>query len=170
MSEKTDTNNPPSDWDKSGPTTASKVDTERELLNLVTQETRFVLIQNIVAHPKEMPSLKELAYANPSKSKSTIRNHLDKLMEAGVIEKVELPEKERRRDLPYRFYRVSDLGQDLLEKHDLLRAKETLSEMYSALEKTEKIEKYMHAPRPGDEKDQNGSTDSGDDSRRLIEP
>lgn len=87
------------------------------------------------------------------------------------VEKVVLPKEERTRDLPHRFYRLSDIGQNLLERHDLLRAKETLKEMYSVLEKTEKIEKYMHTPQPGDGKNQDGSKDpGGDDPRRLIEP
>ncbi|PGF13817.1 transcriptional regulator [Natrinema sp. CBA1119] len=143
-----------------------QADDRREVLNLVTQETRFILIQNIVAHPEGMPSLKEIVYANPSKSKSTIRNHLDKLMDAGIVEGVELPKDERQRDLPYRFYQLTQDGQNLLEKYDLLRAEETLQEMHSMLEKTPQIQKYMDAPRPGDFQD---DAQDEDNSRRLIE-
>jgi len=135
-------------------------------MNLAAERGRCVLIQNIVAHPKGMPSLKELVYANPSKSKSTIRNHLDKLMEAGIVEAVELPKDARQRDLPYRFYQLTPLGQNLLEKHDLLRAEETLQEMHSMLEKTPQIQKYVDAPRPGELED---DAQNDDDSRRLIE-
>jgi hypothetical protein len=42
----------------------STVETQRQRLNTVTQETRFVLIQNILSHPKQLPSLKELSYVN----------------------------------------------------------------------------------------------------------
>lgn len=168
MEHETSHNDPPSDWAKSDLVVKNEIDNERKLLNLVTQETRFVLIQNIVAHPKEMPSLKELAYANPSKSKSTIRNHLTKLISSGVVETVELPKDERRRDLPHKFYCLTESGKTLLEKHELLRAKKTLKEMFLLLEKTERIEKYIDAPRPkySDDKD---SSDS-DNSAQLIEP
>lgn len=33
----------------------STVETQRQRLNTVTQETRFVLIQNILSHPKQLP-------------------------------------------------------------------------------------------------------------------
>lgn len=140
-------------------------DTVRALLELVTQKTRFVLIQNIVAHPSGMPSLKELVYANPSKSKSTIRDHLEKLIEGGIVEPVELPDEKRQRDLPYRFYQLTDLGRELLAEHDLLRAEETLQEMHSMLKKTPQIERYLEAPRPGDDVDE----ESGE-SRHTVKP
>jgi len=143
----------------------TQADNIRDLLNLVTQETRYVLIQNIVAHPKEMPSLKELAYANPSKSKSTVRNHLDKLIEADVVEAVQLPSEERKRDLPHRFFRLTKGSRDFLERHDLLRAEDTLKEMHSMLEKTDEIQKYLEAPRPTESGD-----DVPDDSRRKLKP
>lgn len=147
---------------------AKKADDIRNTLNLVTQETRYVLIQNIVAHPKEAPSLKELAYANPSKSKSTIRNHLQKLVDAGVVEKVHLPNDERKRDLPHRFFRLTESTREFLEEHDLLRAEETLKEMHSMLEKTPEIKRYIEAPRPGDfESDDDERTDN---SRRKLKP
>lgn len=146
-----------------------QADEIRDLLNLVTQETRYVLIQNIVAHPKEMPSLKELAYANPSKSKSTIRNHLDKLIEADVIEAVHLPKDERKRDLPHRFFCLTEGGRDFLERHDLLRAEETLKEMHSMLEKTDEIQKYIEAPRPKTSRNDDDE-ETSDDSCRKLKP
>lgn len=143
-------------------------DAIRDLLNLVTQNTRFVLIQNVVAHPEGMPSLKELVYANPSKSKSTIRNHLDKLIEAGVVETVELPKDERQRDLPHKFYRLTESGREFLERHDLLRSEGTLEEMHSMLEKTDDIRKYVQAPRPDDST--SSSDEDASDSRRAAKP
>ncbi len=142
-------------------------DNVRDLLNLVTQKTRFVLIQNILAHPEGMPSLKELEYANPSKSKSTIRNHLDKLIDAGVVETVKLPKENRQRDLPHKFYRLTESGEKFLEEHDLRRAEETLDEMHSMLEKTPQIQKYVNAPRPGDS---SGGQDDENESRRVARP
>jgi hypothetical protein len=79
---------------------------ERKTLNVVTQETRFVLLQNILGHSQELPSLKELAYVNPSKSDGTIYEHLRTLIKCGVVGSYELPKDERSRDLPYKFYGV----------------------------------------------------------------
>lgn len=146
---------------------AKQADGIRGQLNLVTQKTRFTLLQNIMAHPEGKPSLKELVYANPSKSKSTIRNHLEKLIDGGIVETVELPEDERSRDLPYRFYQFTEEGLAFLEHHDLLRAEETLKEMHSMLEKTPEIEKYIEAPRPDDAEDDGQESD---ESRRTVKP
>ena len=127
---------------------AHAIDDERKTLNVVTQETRFVLLQNILGHPQQLPSLKELSYVNPSKSDGTIYEHLRTLIDAGITVAHELPSDERSRDLPYKFYGLTDGGRDFLEEHGLLRAESTLQEAYEAVEKPERIEHYETAPRP----------------------
>ncbi|WP_136602755.1 helix-turn-helix domain-containing protein [Salinigranum halophilum] len=128
--------------------TPSKFDSVRERLNVVTQETRFSLVQDILGHPSGLPTLKELDYVNPSKSQTTIRQHLQRLVDAGIVEEVLLPEDRRRNDLPYKFYGLSESGRQFLEEHKLLRAEETLREIYDRVEKTAQIERYENAPRP----------------------
>ena len=108
----------------------------------------FVLVQNILSHPTQLPTLTEPDYVNPSKSKSTIREHLETLVENDIVEVLTLPKEERSRDLPHTFYGLTDEGRELLEKFDLLGAEETLGEMYEMLETTPQIEKYADAPRP----------------------
>ena len=49
---------------------AGGIDRVRERLNVVTQETRFSLVQDILGHPAQLPTLKELDYVNPSKSQT----------------------------------------------------------------------------------------------------
>ncbi|WP_255152856.1 helix-turn-helix domain-containing protein [Halorarius halobius] len=124
------------------------LDTVRERLNVVTQETRFSLVQDILGHPSGLPTLKELDYVNPSRSQTTIRPHLQRLVEAGIVEKVELPENRRQNDLPYTFYGISEEGSRFLEEHKLRSAKETLRKIYDRVEKTAEIERYESAPRP----------------------
>jgi DNA-binding HxlR family transcriptional regulator len=126
----------------------SDLDRVRERLNIVTQETRFSLIQDILGHPSGLPTLKELDYVNPSRSQTTIRQHLQRLVDAGIVEKVELPGDRRQNDLPYTFYGLSEDGRRFLEDHRLLRAEETLREIYDRVEKTDEIERYETAPRP----------------------
>ncbi|MUV60562.1 helix-turn-helix domain-containing protein [Halobacterium sp. CBA1126] len=126
----------------------SDLDSVRERLNVVTQETRFALLQDILGHPSELPTLKELDYVNPSKSRTTIRQHLQQLVDAGVIEEVLLPEDRRKNDRPYKFYGVSESGRQFLEEHKLLRAQDTLREIYDRVEKTEDIKRYETATRP----------------------
>ncbi|MDL5363422.1 transcriptional regulator [Halalkalicoccus sp. NIPERK01] len=129
--------------------TPADLNRERERLNVVTQETRFSLIQDVLGHPSGLPTLKELDYVNPSKSQTTIRQHLERLVDTDVLEVVSLSEDRRRNDLPYRFYGLSEEGRQFLEAHKLLRAEDTLREIYAHVEKTDAIERYENAPRPG---------------------
>jgi len=124
------------------------LNTVRERLNVVTQETRFSLVQDILGHPSGLPTLKELNYVNPNRSQTTIRQHLQQLIEADIVEKVELPENRRQNDLPYTFYGLSEEGRRFLEEHKLLRAEETLQEIYDQVEKTAEVERYESAQRP----------------------
>lgn len=123
-------------------------DAAREQLSLITQETRFALIQDILGHPSGLPSLKELVYVNPSKSQSTIRQHLQRLIDAEIVAAVRLPEDQRQNDRPYTFYGLTDPGRQLLKDHDLYGATETLQVAYESVEKTDEIRRYEAAPRP----------------------
>ena len=126
----------------------SDLESVRERLNVVTQETRFALLQDILGHPSELPTLKELDYVNPSKSQTTIRQHLQQLVDADIVEEVLLPEDRRQNDLPYKFYGISESGRQFLEEHTLLRAQDTLREIHDRVEKTDDIKRYETAPRP----------------------
>lgn len=95
-----------------------------------------------------MATLKELDYVDPSRSRSTIRQHLQHLVEVGIVEQVELPENRRQNDLPDTFYRISEVGRRFLGDHNLLRAEETLREVYDWVEKPPEIERYESASRP----------------------
>ncbi|MFP8890642.1 helix-turn-helix domain-containing protein [Natrialbaceae archaeon A-CW2] len=126
----------------------SDLESVRERLNVVTQETRFALLQDIFGHPSELPTLKELDYVNPSKSQTTIRQHLQQLVDAGIVEEVLLPEDRRQNDLPYKFYGISESGRQFLKEHKLHRAQDTLREIYDRVEKTDDIKRYETASRP----------------------
>ncbi|MDT3437766.1 helix-turn-helix domain-containing protein [Haloarcula sp. 1CSR25-25] len=126
----------------------SDLESVRKRLNVVTQETRFALLQDILGHPSGLPTLKELDYVNPSKSRTTIRQHLQQLVDADIVQEVLLPEDQRQNDLPYKFYGISSSGRQFLEEFKLLRAQDTLREIYDRVEKTDDIKRYETAPRP----------------------
>lgn len=126
----------------------SDLESVRKRLNVVTQETRFALLQDILGHPSGLPTLKELDYVNPSKSRTTIRQHLQQLVDADIVQEVLLPEDRRQNDLPYKFYGISSSGRQFLEEFKLLRAQDTLREIYDRVEKTDDIKRYETAPRP----------------------
>ncbi|WP_049998646.1 MarR family transcriptional regulator [Halococcus sediminicola] len=121
----------------------------RELVHFVTQQTRFTLLSNILQHPEQLPSMYELEELNPSISDATVYKHIQKLIDAGIVEEAALPDDERRQGYPWKFYGVSDAGREFLDEHNLLEAEETLQRIYETIsDKPEKMIKYENAPRP----------------------
>jgi len=96
----------------------------------------------------ELPKLKKLEYVNSSKSQTTIQQHLKQLVDADILEQITLPKDRRRNDLPYTFYGISDSGREFLKEHKLLRAQDTLREIYDRVEKTDDNIRYETTPRP----------------------
>ncbi|WP_254763562.1 helix-turn-helix domain-containing protein [Natrinema marinum] len=121
----------------------------RELVHFVTQETRFAILANILQHPEGLPSLYELEQLNPSVSEATVYKHVQKLIDAGIVEAVTLPNDRRQQGYPWTFYRLTDEGRAFLEDHNLLAAEATLQRIYETIsDKSEKMIRYENAPRP----------------------
>ena len=123
----------------------------RELVHFVTQQTRFALINNILQHPDQLPSMYELEELNPSISEATVYKHIQKLIDAGIVTEVALDDDQRRQGYPWKFYRLTEEGREFLDDHNLLAAEETLQQIYDTIsDKPEKMVKYENAPRPDD--------------------
>jgi DNA-binding transcriptional ArsR family regulator len=133
---------------------------EEETYHFLTQETRYLILQYVLAHPENLPSLDELDHAIP-KGKSTIHEHLGKLRERDMVDSYEIDTEERTRDLPSTFYGLTAYGIHLLEEFDLLQGKPTLQAMYANMEKPERIQRYEDAPRP--------SKQSGEELRAELD-
>ncbi|WP_435157326.1 PadR family transcriptional regulator [Haladaptatus sp. DFWS20] len=128
--------------------TGGSADT-RELVHFVTQQTRFALLTNILQHPRQLPSMYELEQLNPSVSDATVYKHIQKLIEAGIVNEVALSDDQRRQGYPWKFYGLTDDGREFLKAHNLLEAEETLQRIYETIsDKPEKMVKYENAPRP----------------------
>ena len=123
----------------------------RELIHFVTQQTRFALINNILQHPEQLPSMYELEELNPSVSNATVYKHIQKLIDEGIVKEVPLDDDQRRQGYPWKFYGLTEEGRGFLNDHNLLAAEETLQQIYETIsDKPEKMVKYENAPRPDD--------------------
>ena len=123
--------------------------TPRELVHFVTQQTRFALINNVLQHPKQLPSMYELEELNPSVSEATVYKHMQKLIDAGIVREVALDDDQRRQGYPWKFYSLTEEGREFLDAHNLLAAEETLQQIYDTIaNKPEKMIKYENVPRP----------------------
>lgn len=123
-----------------------------EALRVITQETRASLIADVVGHPEGMISVPELDYLNPDVERSAITEHLQRLVDAGVLDRATIPVGERSRDLPNTFYYVTGEGRDLFDRNDIFD-EEIWREQYAKVEKTDDIERIeaMDRPDPEDE-------------------
>jgi DNA-binding PadR family transcriptional regulator len=118
-------------------------------LHFVTQDTRGNIIQDILGHPRLSPSFKEINYLNPSKSEATLREHIDRLEERGFVEQVELRPEDRTRDLPYKFYTLTEPGATFLNDHGLfIEELRDIRSDFQDVERPPHIRKIQEAPRP----------------------
>ncbi|WP_193310563.1 PadR family transcriptional regulator [Halorubrum halophilum] len=123
--------------------------TQRELVHFVTQQTRFVLVNNILQHPDQLPSMYELEELNPSVSDATVYKHIQKLIDEGIVKEVTLDDDQHRRGYPRKFYGLTEEGRKFLDDLDILAAEDTLQQIYDTItDKPEKMVKYENAPRP----------------------
>lgn len=141
---------------------------QRHIFNLLSQETRHLIIQFILGHPKHLMSLDELDYMLP-KSKAAISDQLDNLIEAEILSLYEMEESKEKRDLPSKFYGPTERGIEILYEYKYLRGVPIARAVYKNTKKTEKIRRHETAPRPELPKNVRGalSLDEGADESTL---
>lgn len=98
------------------------------------------ILQNITAHPEQLPTFDELDYFNPSLSASTLRATLGHLIDKGEVERIETETGT--------FYGLTAECREHLEEMDLTRAERTLQEATLLTERTPEIEEKMQLERP----------------------
>jgi len=121
----------------------------REPVHFVTQQTRFALINNILQHPEQLPSMYELEELNPSVSDATVYKHIQKLIDAGIVKEVALDDDQRRQgDIPGSST-ASQRRAGPSSTNTISPREETLQQIYETIsDKPEKMVKYENSP-PG---------------------
>lgn len=112
---------------------------DRDALQFVLQETRTLLLQQILAHESGALSVEELVYRNPELSEENIRYHLRELVKRGIVTGLEIPTGERRRDIPNTFYAVTERGIHLLRQANLFEEIAVWKQVYEQMERTDRI-------------------------------
>lgn len=120
---------------------------QRQIYELLSQETRHLVLQYILGHPAHLPSLDEFAYLIP-KNKAAIRDQLQVLEETGVIACYEHSPNESTRGLPSQFYGLTEYGVDVLSEYNYLRGLPVARALYDNTRLSEKAERHLDAPRP----------------------
>lgn len=126
---------------------AGPYEEQRELFEVLSQETRHLIVQTILGHPGYLPSLDELAYF-VRKSKSATLDGLEVLMDHDIVRKYEHESAKHVRDLPSNFYGPTEHGIEVLAAYNYLGTVPALRAVYDSTAKTEKIARHQEAPRP----------------------
>lgn len=120
---------------------------QRRIYDLLSQETRHLIVQYLLGHPKHLMSLDELDYMIP-KSKGAIGDQLENLVDADVLSVYQYDQNEGKRDLPAKFYGFTKHGVEILYEYNYLRGVPIARALYDNTEKTAKVQRHENAPRP----------------------
>lgn len=120
---------------------------QREMRELLSQETRHLIVQCLLGHPYHLASLAELAYMI-QKNEGAILDQLETLQEAGLLEVYVHGPNESTRDLPSRFWGPTERGVEILYEHNFLRGVPVARAVYEETNKSEKVRRHETAPRP----------------------
>ncbi|PGF17186.1 hypothetical protein CP556_14385 [Natrinema sp. CBA1119] len=120
---------------------------QQRLFKLLSQDTRHLIIQELLGHPAHLMSLAELEYMT-GKSQAAIKDQLERLSEAGILACYTYEPSEGKRDLPSQFYGFTERGVEILHDYKYLRGLPVARALYENTRKTEKIERHESAPRP----------------------
>lgn len=120
---------------------------QRRIYDLLSQETRHLILQFVLGHPTHLPSLDELSHLIP-KNKSVIRDQLAVLADADVVERYDHPPNEDTRNLPSQFYGLTERGVEVLAEYNYLRGLPVARAVYDSTRLTEKVQRHRDAPRP----------------------
>ena len=133
--------------DATGTSAGAPFEEQREMYELLSQETRHLVLQYVLAHPHHLPSLAELAYLIP-KNKAAIRDQVKRLCDEGIVARYEHPPNEDTRDLPSQFYGLTPDGVEILEQYNYLRGLGMARALYDNTRLSEKARRHRDASRP----------------------
>ena len=120
---------------------------QQRLFELLSQDTRQLIVQELLGHPTHLMSLAELEYVT-GKNRVTIRNHLDTLRDEDIIARYTSEPNKETRELPAQFYGFTERGVEILHDYKYLRGIPVARALYENTRKTEKIQRHEAAPRP----------------------
>jgi predicted ArsR family transcriptional regulator len=120
---------------------------KRRMRELLSQETRHLILQLILGHPAHLTSLAELDYMIP-KNEAAILDQLETLQEAGILDVYVHEPNASTRDLPSKFWGLTERGVEILYEHNFLRGVPVARAVYEETDKSERVRRHEAASRP----------------------
>jgi len=120
---------------------------QRRMRELLSQETRHLIVQVILGHPDHLVSLAELDHMIP-KNEAAVLDQLKRLREVGLSEVYTHEPNASTRDLPSKFWGPTERGIEVLYEHNFLRGVPVARAVYEETQKSERVMRHEGAPRP----------------------
>ncbi|QCJ45997.1 ArsR family transcriptional regulator [Haloprofundus sp. MHR1] len=120
---------------------------QRRMRELLSQETRYLIIQLILGHPAHLVSLAELDYMI-SKNEAAILDQLERLREVSLLNAYVHKPNASTRNLPSKFWGPTERGVEILYEHNFLRGVPIARAVYEETKKSERVLRHEGAPRP----------------------
>jgi predicted transcriptional regulator len=120
---------------------------QQRMRELLSQETRHLILQLILGHPAHLSSLAELDYMIP-KNQAAILDQLEILQEAGILDVYVHEPNVSTRNLPSKFWGPTEDGVEILYEHNFLRGVPVARAVYEETKKSERVQRHEDAPRP----------------------
>lgn len=120
---------------------------QREMRELLAQETRHLILQCLLGHPRHLASLAELNYMI-DKNESAIVDQLERLQKERIVDVYVHEPNESTRDLPSRFWGLTEHGVEVLYEHNFLRGVPVARAVYEETSKSETVHRHESAARP----------------------
>lgn len=120
---------------------------QQRMRELLSQETRHLILQMVLGHPAHLASLAEFDYMIP-KNEAAILDQLETLQEAGVLDVYVHEPNVSTRDLPSKFWGPTERGVAILYEHNFLRGVPVARAVYEETKKSERVQRHEDAPRP----------------------
>jgi predicted transcriptional regulator len=120
---------------------------QQRMRELLSQETRHLILQLILGHPAHLTSLAELDYMIP-KNEAAILAQLETLQGAGILDVYVHEPNASTRDLPSKFWGPTERGVEVLYEHNFLRGVPVARAVYEETDRSERVQRHEAAPRP----------------------
>lgn len=124
------------------------LDRQREMMAVLSQETRHDVIQALLGHPHHLASEDELDYLVYDKSKGAVQDAIDTLVEADILGLYEHPPNENKRDYPYKFFGFTEYGIEVLTRFNYLKGVPFARALHEKTRMSPQVERHQNAPRP----------------------
>lgn len=127
---------------------------QREMMQIISQETRHQIPQAILGHPEHLPSLDELDHMIPDVTGSSIEEGAERLMNEDLVTTYEVSNDAIKaaghsaRSHPNRFYGLTPEGVRVLAEFNYLSSVPVLRAVYDHTEQTEKTQRHLEGIRP----------------------